>query len=64
LPFKAIVEYKGYIGVVDFESEIVLFHGTMDNTQNVITFYSTSVTELQEEMQKSLGARASFTEKF
>ena len=49
-----MIEYKGYIGVVDFDPEIDLFHGTVINTQDVITFYGASVTELREEMQKSL----------
>ena len=50
----AMIEYKGYIGVVDFDPEIDLFHGTVINTQDVITFYGASVTELRVEMQKSL----------
>ena len=49
-----MIEYKGYIGVIDFDSEINLFHGTVINTEDVITFYGASVAELQEEMQKSL----------
>ena len=49
-----MIEYKGYVGVVDFDPEIDLFHGTVINTQDTITFYSASVTELREEMQKSL----------
>ena len=49
-----MIEYKGYIGIVDFDPEIDLFHGTVINTQDVITFYGASVTELREEMQKSL----------
>ena len=43
-----MIEYKGYIGVVDFDPEMDLFHGTVINTQDVITFYGASVTELQE----------------
>ena len=49
-----MIEYKGYVGVVDFDPEIDLFHGTVINTQDVITFYDASVIELREEMQKSL----------
>ncbi len=49
-----MIEYKGYIGVIDFDPEIELFHGTVINTQDVITFYGASVTELRAEMQKSL----------
>ncbi len=49
-----MIEYKGYIGVVDFDPDIELFHGTVVNTQDVINFYGASVTELREEMRKSL----------
>ena len=49
-----MIEYKGYIGVVDFDREIDLFHGTVINTQDIITFSGASVGELRQEMQKSL----------
>ena len=49
-----MIEYKGYLGVVAFDPEIDAFHGTVVNTQDVISFYGSSVTELREEMQKSV----------
>ena len=49
-----MIEYKGYIGAIDFDPEIDLFHGTVINTNDVITFYGASITELREEMQKSI----------
>ncbi|MYA68767.1 type II toxin-antitoxin system HicB family antitoxin [Candidatus Poribacteria bacterium] len=49
-----MIEYKGYIGAIDFDPEIDLFHGTVINTNDVITFYGASVSELREEMQKSI----------
>ena len=49
-----MIEYKGYIGVVDFDPEIDFFHGTVINTNDVIAFYGASVSELREEMQKSI----------
>ena len=49
-----MIEYKGYIGTVDFDSEIDLFHGTVININDVVTFYGASTTELREEMQKSI----------
>ncbi len=49
-----MMEYKGYIGAVDFDPEIDLFHGVVINTNDVITFYGASVPELREEMQKSI----------
>lgn len=49
-----MLEYKGYIGAVDFDPQINLFHGTVINTNDVITFYGASVSELREVMQKSI----------
>ena len=49
-----MIAYKGYIGAVNFDPEIDLFHGTVINTNDVITFYGASVTELCAEMQKSV----------
>ena len=51
---QAMIEYKGYIGTFEFDSEIDSFHGTVINTNDVITFYGASVKELREEMQKSV----------
>ena len=49
-----MIEYKGYIGTFEFDSEIDSFHGTVINTNDVITFYGVSVNELREEMQRSV----------
>jgi len=49
-----MIEYKGYIGVVEFDPEIDSFHGIVINTNDVITFYGSSVVELREEMHKSV----------
>ena len=49
-----MIEYKGYIGIVEFDPEIDSFHGTVINTNDVITFYGSSVAELRDEMMKSI----------
>ena len=49
-----MIEYKGYLGVVSFDPEIDTFHGTVINTNDVIAFYGSSVTELKKEMQRSV----------
>ena len=49
-----MIEYKGYIGVFDFDPEIDSFHGSVINTNDVITFYGSSVAELRGEMKKSV----------
>ena len=55
-----MIEYKDYIGAVNFDPEIDLFHGTVINTNDVITFYSASVSELREEMRKSIDGYIEF----
>ena len=48
------MEYKGYMGVIEFDQESDLFHGTVINTNDVITFYGASVPELKREMRTSV----------
>ena len=43
-----MMEYKGYIGKVEFDDEAGLFHGEVINTRDVITFQGRSVTELKK----------------
>jgi len=43
-----MMEYKGYIGDVNFDSEAHLFHGEIINTRDVITFQGKSVDELEK----------------
>lgn len=41
-----MMEYKGYIGKVEFDAEAGLFHGEVIDTRDVITFQGDSVAEL------------------
>jgi len=49
-----MIEYKDYIGVVDFDPEMDLFHRTVINAHGVITFYGASIAELREKIQNHL----------
>lgn len=49
-----MMEYKGYVGVVDFEPERGSFHGTVVNTNDTITFEGSSVAELRRELRRSV----------
>lgn len=49
-----MMEYKGYIGKVEFDDEAAIFHGEVINTRDVITFQGESVTELQEAFHESV----------
>ncbi len=49
-----MIEYKGYHGAVQFDSELDKFHGRVVNTRSVISFYGSSVGELRKEMAASV----------
>ena len=57
------MKYKNYEAAVDFDDEIEMFHGTVINTRDVITFYGKSVTELKREFKNSVDDYLEFCKK-
>jgi predicted HicB family RNase H-like nuclease len=55
-----MMEYKGYIGRVEFDDEAGIFHGDVINTRDVITFQGESVSELKQAFQDSVDDYLSF----
>lgn len=49
-----MMEYKGYIGKVEFDDEAPIFHGEVINTRDVITFQGESVGELTQAFRDSV----------
>ncbi|WP_339745312.1 type II toxin-antitoxin system HicB family antitoxin [uncultured Rubinisphaera sp.] len=49
-----MMEYKGYIGKVEFDDEAEIFHGEIINTRDVITFQGQSVAELTKAFRESI----------
>ncbi len=49
-----MMEYKGYIGKVEFDDEAGLFHGEIINLRDVITYAGESVQELRQAFQASI----------
>ena len=49
-----MMEYKGYIGKVEFDDEAGIFHGEVFNTRDVITFQGESVQELKKAFRNSV----------
>jgi predicted HicB family RNase H-like nuclease len=49
-----MMEYKGYIGKVEFDDEAGIFHGEVLGTRDVITFQGRSVDELKTAFQESI----------
>jgi predicted HicB family RNase H-like nuclease len=48
------MEYKGYIGRIEFNDEAGIFHGEVINTRDVITFQGESVAELKTALKDSV----------
>jgi predicted HicB family RNase H-like nuclease len=49
-----MMEYRGYIGKVEFDYETPIFHGEVINTRDVITFQGESVSELTQAFRDSV----------
>jgi predicted HicB family RNase H-like nuclease len=49
-----MMEYKGYVGRVEFDNEAGIFHGEVLDTRDVITFQGQSVAELNIAFQESI----------
>ena len=49
-----MMEYKGYVGKVEFDDEAGIFHGEVIDTRDVITFQGRSVDELKTAFQDSI----------
>jgi len=48
------MEYKGYVGTVEFDEEAEIFHGEVINLKDIITFQSDSVEGLKKEFRDSV----------
>jgi predicted HicB family RNase H-like nuclease len=57
-----MMEYKGYVGKVEFDDEAGLFHGEVLDTRDVITFQGKSVAELKTAFQGSIDDYLAFCE--
>jgi predicted HicB family RNase H-like nuclease len=49
-----MMEYKGYVGKVEFDEDANLFHGEVLGTRDVITFQGQSVHELTTAFRESI----------
>jgi predicted HicB family RNase H-like nuclease len=58
-----MMEYKGYVGKVEFDDEAGIFHGEVVNTRDVITFQGTSATELTKAFRASVDDYLAFCAK-
>jgi predicted HicB family RNase H-like nuclease len=57
-----MMEYKGYVGKVEFDDEAGIFHGEVLDTRDVVTFQGQSVDELITAFQGSIDDYLAFCE--
>jgi len=48
------MEYKGYLGIVEYDSDAKIFHGDIINTRDVITFQGSTVHEIETAFRESI----------
>jgi predicted HicB family RNase H-like nuclease len=49
-----MMEYKGYLGTVEYDAQAKIFHGDIINTRDVITFQGTTVKEIERAFKDSI----------
>ena len=49
-----MIEYKEYIGTIEYDSTAKIFHGEVVNTRDVITFQGESVSEIETAFVESI----------
>ncbi len=49
-----MMDYKGYIGNVEFDDEANLFHGEVINLRDIVTFQGETVKELRKAFRDSV----------
>ncbi|MGI9305104.1 MAG: type II toxin-antitoxin system HicB family antitoxin [Gammaproteobacteria bacterium] len=55
-----MMQYKGYIGKVEYDSEARLLHGEVVNVRDVITFQARAVDELEQAFHDSVDDYVAF----
>jgi predicted HicB family RNase H-like nuclease len=55
-----MMEYKGYVGRVEFDDEAGLFHGEVISARDIITFQGTTAEEIMWEFRVSVDVYLEF----
>ncbi len=58
-----MIEYKGYVGHIEFDDDANIFHGEVINARDVITFQGRSIDELRQALHDSVEAYLKFCAK-
>lgn len=55
-----MMEYKGYVGVAEVDTDARIIHGEVVNTRDVITFQATNLRDLERAFKDSVDDYLSF----
>ncbi|MDE2149293.1 MAG: type II toxin-antitoxin system HicB family antitoxin [Gammaproteobacteria bacterium] len=58
-----MMEYKGYVGVAEVDTDAGLIHGEVVNTRDVITFQATNLRDLEKAFRASVDDYLAFCAK-
>ncbi len=59
-----MIEYKGYVGVYEFDEEKNLFLGKVSHINDVIPFQGKSVKEVQESFENAINEYLAWCKKY
>ena len=58
-----MMEYKGYVGKIEFDDDADIFHGEVIGIRDVVTFQGKSVRDLKEAFRESIDDYLRFCKK-
>lgn len=59
-----MIEYKGYVGIYEFDETRNLFYGKVSNIDDVVTFQGKSIKVLQEAFQDAINEYMAWCKKY
>lgn len=59
-----MIEYKGYIGVFEFEEESQLFQGKVVNIDDLVTFQGKSIAQVKEAFENAVDEYMTWCKKY
>ncbi|MFZ2198336.1 MAG: hypothetical protein WAV13_11420 [Thermodesulfovibrionales bacterium] len=59
-----MIEYKGYVGIFEFDDESHLFCGKISNIEDLVTFQGKSVKEVQENFKEAVNEYLAWCKKY
>lgn len=59
-----MIEYKGYVGVYEFDEERKLFYGKVSNVDDLVTFQGKSMRQVQEAFQDAVNEYVAWCKKY